>query len=55
MDRIGSEAGTEPVVTVSIEMTPEQYVLIKRNASWLHQSVQEYLLDNALNNRRTGC
>ena len=45
----------EPVVTLEIEMTPEQYVALKRNADWDGKSVGQWMLDEVTGNGRKGC
>lgn len=45
----------EPKVTLQVEMTPEDYVAIKKNSDWEGQSVAKYLVDNAMGRTRRGC
>lgn len=45
----------EPVVTVKVTMTPEEYIAIKKHADWQWQSVARFLVDDALGKTRRGC
>jgi uncharacterized protein (DUF1778 family) len=45
----------EPKVTLQVEMTPEDYVAIKRNADWDGKTVAQYLVDHAMGRTRRGC
>ena len=45
----------EPVVTVEVEMTPEQYVALKKNADWDGKSVAAWMLDEVTGHGRRGC
>jgi hypothetical protein len=45
----------EPFVTVTVKMTPEDYVAIKKQASWDGQSVAKYLVEYAMRRQRRGC
>jgi len=42
-------------VVVEVIMTPEEYQSISTNASWDGRSIEQYLIDCALGNRRRGC
>lgn len=42
-------------VTLTVEMTPEEYLHIKNDATWQGKSVAEYMVWKALGHQRKGC
>lgn len=48
---------SEPMVTLEIKMTPEEYVTLKNNCLWqsTHGDVGRYLVEYALGKTRKGC
>lgn len=45
----------EPLVTVEVQMSPEEYVELKKNAEWFKYTVAEYMLKMAQGKIGHGC
>ena len=45
----------EPVVTLEVTMSPEDYISIKKDASWEGQTMAQWLVTKATGRQRQGC
>jgi hypothetical protein len=45
----------EPQVVMTVYMSPEDYIAIKKNASWFGKSVAEYLVEHSMGRIPKGC
>lgn len=45
----------EPMVHLEVTMTPEEYISIKKDASWQGESVAKWLVTKAMGRQRQGC
>lgn len=46
---------SEPVVTLTVTMSPEEYISIKKTADWDGTSVAKYLVECAMGRLKRGC
>jgi len=50
-----AEKNAAPKVTLTVTMTPDEYVRLDRDAKWDGMTVARYLVEHALGRTRRGC